>query len=112
MREDPVFLPSRSGSLSSAARIWIFTIDHWAVNRLQTHISGSPPNSGSSASTPSPASRARWFQLRAATSLARLRRDQGNRAAARDLLASIYGWFPEGFDTRDLLDAKALLEEL
>lgn len=55
---------------------------------------------------------ARSFELRAATSLARLWRDQGKRAEARDLLAPIYGWFSEGFDTRDLLDAKALLEEL
>jgi len=50
--------------------------------------------------------------LRAATSLARLWRDQGKRAEARDLLAPIYGWFTEGFDTRDLIEAKALLAEL
>ena len=50
--------------------------------------------------------------LRAATSLARLWRDQGKLAAARDLLAPLYAWFTEGFDTRDLIDAKALLEEL
>ncbi len=55
---------------------------------------------------------ARSFELRAATSLARLWRDQGKRAEARDLLAPVYGWFTEGFDTRDLIDAKALLEEL
>jgi class 3 adenylate cyclase/tetratricopeptide (TPR) repeat protein len=54
----------------------------------------------------------RSFELRAATSLARLWRDQGKRAAARDLLAPIYGWFTEGFDTRDLIEAKALLDEL
>ena len=51
-------------------------------------------------------------KLRAATSLARLWRDQGKRTEARDLLAPVYGWFTEGFDTRDLQDAKALLEEL
>ena len=45
-------------------------------------------------------------------SLARLRRDQGRRAEARDLLAPVYGWFTEGFDTQDLKDAKALLAEL
>jgi predicted ATPase len=45
-------------------------------------------------------------------SLARLHRDQGRRAEARDLLAPVYGWFTEGFDTRDLKEAKALLEEL
>jgi hypothetical protein len=45
-------------------------------------------------------------------SLARLWRQQGKRAAAYELLAPIYGWFTEGFDTADLQDAKALLEEL
>jgi len=55
---------------------------------------------------------ARSFELRAATSLARLWRDQGKRAEARDLLAPVYGWFTEGFDTRDLNEAKALLDEL
>ena len=52
------------------------------------------------------------FELRAATSLARLWRDQGKRGEARELLAPVYGWFTEGFDTPDLKDAKALLEEL
>ena len=58
------------------------------------------------------AQQARSFELRAATSLARLRRDQGRRAEARDLLAPVYGWFTEGFDTPDLKEAKSLLEEL
>jgi class 3 adenylate cyclase/predicted ATPase len=51
-------------------------------------------------------------ELRAATSLARLWRDQGKRDEAHDLLAAVYGWFTEGFDTADLKDAKALLDEL
>ena len=55
---------------------------------------------------------AKGSELRAATSLARLWRDQGKRAKARDLLAPIYGWFTEGFDTLDLKEAKALLGEL
>jgi len=55
---------------------------------------------------------AKAWELRAATSLARLWRDQGKRAKARDLLAPIYGWFTEGFDTPDLKEAKALLDEL
>jgi predicted ATPase len=55
---------------------------------------------------------ARSFELRAATGLARLWRDQGKRAEARELLAPVYGWFTEGFDTRDLQQAKTLLEEL
>jgi predicted ATPase len=50
--------------------------------------------------------------LRAAVSLARLRGDQGRQAEAYDLLAPVYGWFTEGFDTQDLKEAKALLDEL
>jgi predicted ATPase len=50
--------------------------------------------------------------LRAAASLARLRRDQGRRAEARGLLAPVYDWFTEGYETPDLKDAKALLDEL
>jgi predicted ATPase len=55
---------------------------------------------------------ARLWELRAAISLARLWCDQGRRAEAHDLLAPVYGWFTEGFDTADLKDAKALLDEL
>ncbi len=55
---------------------------------------------------------AKSLELRAATSLARLWRDQGKRTEARGLIAPIYGWFTEGFDTADLKEAKALTEEL
>ena len=55
---------------------------------------------------------AKSFELRAAMSTARLWRDQGRRCKARHLLAPIYGWFTEGFDTLDLKEAKALLDEL
>ena len=55
---------------------------------------------------------AKLWELRAAASLARLRRDQGRHAEARELLAPVYGWFTEGFDTPDLKEAKALLDEL
>jgi predicted ATPase len=55
---------------------------------------------------------AKSWELRAAMSLARLWRDQGKAGQARELLAPVYGWFTEGFDTRDLKEAKALLEEL
>ena len=52
------------------------------------------------------------WELRAATSLARLCGDQGRRAEARARLAPVYNWFTEGFDTADLKDAKGLLDEL
>ena len=55
---------------------------------------------------------AKLWELRAGVSLARLRRDQGRHAEARDLLAPVYGWFTEGFDTQDLREAKALLDEM
>jgi predicted ATPase len=55
---------------------------------------------------------AKSLELRAATSLARLWQQQGKRDEARQLLAEVYGWFTEGFDTKDLQDAKALLREL
>jgi predicted ATPase len=55
---------------------------------------------------------AKSWELRAAMSLARLWQQQGKRAEAYDLLAPIYGWFTEGFDTADLQEAKALLEQL
>jgi predicted ATPase len=55
---------------------------------------------------------AKSWELRATTSLARLLSNQGKRAEARAMLAGIYGWFTEGFDTADLKDAKALLDEL
>ena len=55
---------------------------------------------------------AKSWELRAAMSTARLLRDQGKQEEARELLAPVYGWFTEGFDTLDLKEAKALLEEL
>ena len=55
---------------------------------------------------------ARAFELRAAMSMARLWRSQGRPQQARELLGPVYGWFTEGFDTRDLKEAKALLDEL
>jgi predicted ATPase len=58
------------------------------------------------------AQQAKFWELRAAMSMARLWRDQGKRDEARELLAPVYGWFTEGFDTLDLKQAKALLDEL
>ena len=73
------------------------------------------PNSGTNHERALPIARkqqAKSWELRVAMSMARLWRDQGKRDKARDLLAPVYGWFTEGFDTRDLKEAKALLEEL
>ena len=58
------------------------------------------------------AQQAKSWELRAAMSMARLWRDQGKVHQARELLAPVYGWFTEGFDTRDLKEAKVLLDEL
>ena len=58
------------------------------------------------------AQQAKSWELRASTSMARLWRDQAKRDEARELLAPVYGWFTEGFDTLDLKQAKALLDEL
>jgi predicted ATPase len=58
------------------------------------------------------AQQAKSWELRAAMSMARLWRDQGKRDEARDLLAPVYGWFTEGLNTRDLKEAKALLDDL
>ena len=55
---------------------------------------------------------AKSWELRTATSYARLMRDQGRAREAHDLLAPVYGWFTEGFATKDLKEAKALLDEL
>ena len=55
---------------------------------------------------------AKSLELRAATSLARLWQQQGKQAEAHQLLSEIYNWFTEGFDTKDLQEAKALLDEL
>ena len=55
---------------------------------------------------------AKSWELRATMSLARLWQQQGKKDEARERLAEIYGWFTEGFDTKDLQETKALLEEL
>jgi predicted ATPase len=55
---------------------------------------------------------ARWPELRASCDLARLWAERGERQQALDLLAPVYAWFSEGFDTPDLVEAKALLDEL
>jgi predicted ATPase len=90
------------------------------INRIKGEIALKLPQLGSAqagayferALTVARTQQAKSWELRAAMSMARLWRDQGKPRKARDLLAPVYGWFTEGFDTRDLKEAKALLEEL
>src|SRR5262245_28343198 len=71
-----------------------------------------PPSGAIDASAGAGNQQARSLELRAAMSLGRLWQRQGKRAAAHELLAAIYGWFSEGFETADLREAKALLKAL
>ena len=90
------------------------------VNRITGEVAVRPPGSEATKATAyferalavARAQFPRLCLLRAAMSLARLWRDQGKQDEARDLLAPVYGWFSEGFDTRDLKEAKSLLDEL
>lgn len=90
------------------------------VNRITGEVAVRPPGSEATKATAyferalavARAQQAKSWELRAAMSLARLWRDQGKQDEARDLLAPVYGWFSEGFDTRDLKEAKSLLDEL
>ena len=99
------------------------TDDHWweaEVHRLRgvllLQVSMSPQSEAESwlrrALDVAHRQQAKSLELRAATSLARLWFDQGRHAEARDLLAPVYGWFTEGFDTLDLKEARALLDEV
>jgi predicted ATPase/class 3 adenylate cyclase len=90
------------------------------INRIAGEIALKPPERDTAkaeryferALTVARQQQAKSWELRAAMSMARLWRDQGKPEEARDLLAPVYGWFTEGFDTRDLKEAKALLEQL
>ena len=108
------------GHLAEAERLMAETEDRWAAAELY-RVRGELLRAGHDpircrALLPEAIGIARQqsaksWELRAATSLARLWRDQGKRVEARDLLAPVYGWFTEGFETADLRDAKALLDE-
>jgi predicted ATPase len=90
------------------------------INRIKGEIALKLPQLGSSqagayferALAVAREQQAKSWELRAAMSMARLWRDQGRRHEARDLLTPLYGWFTEGFETRDLKEAKVLLDEL
>jgi len=99
------------------------TKERWCeaeINRIKGEIALKLPQLGSSqagayferALTVARTQQAKSWELRAAMSMARLWRDQGKRNEARDLLAPVYGWFTEGFDTLDLKEAKILLDTL
>jgi predicted ATPase len=90
------------------------------VNRITGEIALMSPGSEATKATAyferalaiARAEQAKSWELRAAMSLARLWRDQGKQDEAHDLLAPVYGWFTEGFDTLDLKESRALLDEL
>ena len=107
--------------LAEAANIVEVTQERWAeaeMHRLRgtlllsMHKRAAAEDSFRLALTVAQHQSAKFWELRAATNLARLWCDRGKRTEARDLLAPIYGWFTEGFDTLDLKEAKALLGEL
>jgi predicted ATPase len=107
--------------LAEAADVIETTQERWAeaeMHRLRgtlllaMHDVAAAENSFQRALTVAQHHSAKFWELRTALDLARLWRDQGKRTEARDLLAPIYGWFTEGFDTPVLQDAKTLLDEL
>jgi predicted ATPase len=107
--------------LAEAANIVEATQERWAeaeMHRLRgtlllsIHERTTAEDSFRLALTVAQQQSAKFWELRASTSLARLWHDQGKRTEARDLLSPVYNWFTEGFDTPVLQDAKALLDEL
>jgi predicted ATPase len=109
------------GHLAEAERVMAETEERWAEAELHRvrgellragHDPAGAERSFCQAISIAQQQSAKFWELRAAISLARLWREQGKRDAARDLLAPTYGWFAEGFDTPVLMEAKALLDEL
>ena len=109
------------GHLAEAERVMAETEDRWAEAELHGvrgellragHDPAAAEHSFSQAIDIAQQQSAKFWELRAAISLARLWREQGKRDAARDLLAPTYACFAEGFDTPVLKEAKALLDEL
>jgi class 3 adenylate cyclase/predicted ATPase len=107
--------------LAEAAELFETTKERWTeaeIHRmrgtlsLSMHDAAAAEDSYRRALAVARQQQAKLWELRAATSMARLWRDQGKRGEARELLISVYGWFTEGFDTLDLKQAKALLDEL
>ena len=84
--------------------MWL--VAHWPARRVEAE------SSSQHALAVARKQQAKFWELRASIGLARLWRSQGKRTEARELLASIYGWFTEGLDTPVLKEAKTLLEEL
>ena len=112
-----------SHSIGQAIRVVETTKERWCeadIRRIAGEIALISPEQGpvkaeayfERALSVARAQQAKSWELRAAMSMARLRRDQGKPDEARDLLAPVYGWFTEGFDTLDLKEAKALLDDL
>jgi predicted ATPase len=108
--DDAIEQIGRNGEFSSES-------DAYRVKGEQLLMQGAPDTAGAKrcfakALDVARAQQAKSLELRATMSLARLLAQQGDRDEARTMLSEIYGWFTEGFDTADLKDAKALLDEL
>ena len=97
-------------AFGTAVRGWIFTETAEASDAVRAITSGIASLRSAGALLYEPWHL--WYLAMAYAELGQLWRDQGKRDEARELLAPVYGWFTEGFDTRDLKDAKALLDEL
>jgi predicted ATPase len=106
----------RSGEHMTRTEQYIWAAEIKRVAGELRRLSGTTPDEAETyfrrALTIAQEQKAKSFELRAAMSLARLWRDYGRHGDAYALLAPVYGWFTEGFDTVDLKEAKALLEEL
>src|SRR5262249_27369161 len=103
--------PSCGGAKASCCRRASGRLRLWSRQAAIRRRPGRPPASHRAPPAP-PRRGARWWELRAAMSLARLWQQQGKPAEAYALLAPVYGWFTEGFDTADLQEARGLLEAL
>jgi class 3 adenylate cyclase/predicted ATPase len=108
--DEAVVAAARTGNVAVVADLW--RSRGTVLQNLGAHNNNQAESAFAQAIAEARRQGSRFYELRAATSLARLWRDQRRGADARDLLVPIYGWFNEGLDTADLKEARAMLDEL